>query len=220
MKKKIIYISVIIALSVGAIIFFGSIFDNHVDGHYVARNSRLPENLILINAWNEIEEDYTFETVTLTNGEIINEIIYPDLQNMFNDARRLGIDPVVVSGYRDIQTQQQMYDDKVKAYIYEGYSEEDAEIEALKWVALPGHSEHHTGLAVDINARKGSSDKVYHWLEDNCYKYGFILRYPSDKTEITGINYEQWHFRYVGYEAAEYIYEHGITLEEYIEDVI
>lgn len=217
--KKIISFLIIIALSVGIVVTMHDIFDRDVDGHYVVNNSKQPENLILVNAWNEIDEDYEFETVTLSNGEIINKLIYPDLQNMFNDARNLGIDPVVTSGYRTMDKQQQLYDDKVNAYLNEGYSQKDAEAEANKWVALPGYSEHHTGLAVDINARDGSSEKVYQWLEKNCYKYGFILRYPDDKTEITGINYEPWHFRYVGYDAAEYIYEQGITFEEYIEEV-
>ncbi|MBQ8209246.1 MAG: M15 family metallopeptidase [Clostridia bacterium] len=217
--KKLISFLVIIALSVGIVIGAHNIFDNDVDGHFTARNAKLPENLMLVNAWNEIDEDYEFETVTLTNGEIINELIYPDLQSMFNDARNSGIDPVVTSGYRTLDKQQQLYDDKVNAYIDEGYSRDEAEEKANEWVALPGYSEHHTGLAVDINAREGASEEVYKWLEKNCHKYGFILRYPADKTEITGINYEPWHFRYVGYEAAEYIYEHGITLEEYLENV-
>ena len=220
MKKRIIAILIVIAIAVGILVAVHSLTDNNVDGHYVVNNSKLPENLMLVNAWNEIDKNYEFGTVILTNGEIINEIIYHDLQTMFNDARNLGIDPVVTSGYRTMDKQQQLYDDKVNAYLNEGYSQEYAENEAAKWVALPGHSEHHTGLAIDINAREGSSEKVYKWLENNCHKYGFILRYPYGKTDITGINHEQWHFRYVGYEAAEYIYEHGITLEEYIENVI
>lgn len=216
--KKLISFLIIIALCAGIAVGVYNIFDDSVDGHYVVSNSELPESLILVNAWNEINEDYEFETVTLSNGEIINAIIYTDLQNMFNDARNLGIDPIVTSGYRTMDKQQQLYDDKVTAYLNEGYSQNEAEKEANKWVALPGYSEHHTGLAVDINAREGSSEKVYQWLEKNCYKYGFILRYPADATEITGINYEPWHFRYVGYDVAEYIYEHGITFEEYLEE--
>lgn len=216
--KKLISFLVIIALSVGIVFGVHSIFDNDVDGHYVVKNSKLPENLMLVNAWNKIDDDYKFETVTLDNGEIVNKLMYPDLQQMFNDARALGIDPVVTSGYRTTDKQQQLYDDKVNAFLNEGYSQEDAEEEANKWVALPGYSEHHTGLAVDINARNGKNEKVYKWLEANAHKYGFILRYPANATEITGINYEPWHFRFVGYEAAEYIYENSITFEEYLEE--
>ena len=218
--KKFISILIIIAISVG--IFFGaySIFDDKVDGHYVADNSKLPENLILVNAWNEIDDGYEIDLITLSNGEKVSKIMYPDLQQMLNDARKSGIDPVVTSGYRTMDKQQQLYDDKVNEYRNAGFSQREAEKEAEKWVALPGCSEHHTGLAVDINAREGSSEKVYQWLEKNCHKYGFILRYVADATEITGINYEPWHFRYVGYDAAEYIYQNGITFEEYIETII
>lgn len=217
--KKAKSILIIIALTVGIVFGIHCISGGNTDGHITVRNSKLPDHLMLVNAWNEIDDDYNFETVTLTNGEIINELIYPDLQKMFNDARNLGIDPVVTSGYRTTDKQQELYDEKVNAYLNEGYSKKEAEKEANKWVALPGYSEHHTGLAVDINARKGSSEKVYQWLEKNCYKYGFILRYPYGKTEITGINYEPWHFRYVGYDAAEYIYENNLTFEEYIEEI-
>ncbi len=218
MKKKISLI-IILCITVCAVIGIFNASSNHVDGHYVAKNHKLPEYLMLINAWNEIDEDYEFEPVTLNNGEIINELIYPDLQNMFNDARAVGVDPEVVSGYRSAETQQQWLDERINEYIRQGYSDEQAEEMAKEWVAMPGHSEHQTGLAVDVNARNGSSDKVYEWLKNNCWKYGFILRYPQDKTEITGINYEPWHFRYVGYEAAQYINEHNITFEEYLENV-
>lgn len=213
--KKVISVLALIVISSGFIFCI----NNSNNGHYIAKNSKLPDNLILVNSWNQIDENYEFEAITLSNGEIINKIIYPDLQSMFNDARNSGIDPVVSSGYRDTDKQKQLYDDKVNDYINNGYSQKEAEETAAKWVALPGFSEHHTGLAVDINARNGSSDKVYKWLENNCYKYGFILRYPYNTTDITGINYEQWHFRYVGYEAAKYIYENSITLEEYLEEV-
>lgn len=185
--------------------------------HYKANNSRLPENLILVNAWNKINDDFKFNTITLSNGEIVSELIYPNLQNMFDDARNLGIDPEVTSGYRTKEKQQSLFDEKVNEYLQQEFSQEQAEEKAMQWVALPGFSEHHTGLAVDINAKNGSSNEVYDWLKNNSWKYGFILRYPEDKTEITGINYEPWHFRFVGYEAAEYIYEHNLCLEEYIE---
>ena len=101
----------------------------------------------------------------------------------------------------------------------------DAETEAKSWIAEPGTSEHHTGLAVDINseATPGTanpsevSEPLYQWLEDNSYRYGFILRYPPGKEDITGVNYEPWHYRYVGVENAEQIHEDGLTLEEYLE---
>lgn len=103
-----------------------------------------------------------------------------------------------------------------------GYSEEGAREEAARWVARPGTSEHETGLAVDIVDkgyqildRKQEQTPVQQWLMEHCVRYGFILRYPTDKSELTGIGYEPWHYRYVGPEAAAAIMEQGICLEEY-----
>lgn len=90
---------------------------------------------------------------------------------------------------------------------------------AEQWVAIPGTSEHQIGLAVDISVEDGSgqaASDVWQWLRENSYKYGFILRYPEDKTDITGISYEPWHYRYVGKETAEEIYRQGVCLEEYL----
>ena len=101
----------------------------------------------------------------------------------------------------------------------QGYSEAEARRLAEQWVAVPGTSEHQLGLAVDISmedtATQTTSD-MWQWLMKNSYKYGFILRYPEDKTNITGISYEPWHYRYVGREAAEEIYRSGLCLEEYL----
>ncbi len=99
-------------------------------------------------------------------------------------------------------------------YRKQGYSDEEAEELAGQWVAAPGHSEHQLGLAVDLN---GATYDVYLWLQANSYKYGFIFRYPGNKTEITGVAEEVWHYRYVGVEAATRIQERGICLEEYVE---
>ena len=145
--------------------------------------------------------------------------IYPYLQEMFDAARKDGIYPVVWEGYRTYEEQQKILDDKIKAYINEGYSQSRAERTAKEWVALPGTSEHQLGIAVDINAdkSKSSNDEVYTWLAANAHNYGFILRYPQGKQEITGTSYEPWHYRYVGVDAAREIYERGICLEECFE---
>ena len=95
----------------------------------------------------------------------------------------------------------------------QGMTKEEAEAETGKSTAIPGHSEHQTGLAVDLNG----PDETYAWLAENCWDYGFILRYPDDKIELTGIIYEPWHYRYVGVEAAKQINELGMCLEEYVE---
>ena len=155
----------------------------------------------------------------LSNGQKVDSRIYPYLQEMFDAARKDGIYPVVWEGYRTYEEQQKILDDKIKAYINEGYSQSRAERTAKEWVALPGTSEHQLGIAVDINAdkSKSSNDEAYTWLAANAHNYGFILRYPQGKQEITGTSYEPWHYRYVGVDAAREIYERGICLEEYFE---
>ncbi len=176
-------------------------------------------NLIIVNRWNELPEDYSIELTELSNGQKVDSRIYPYLQEMFDAARAEGVYPVVREGYRTEEEQQEILDDKIQTYINQGYSQSRAERTAKEWVALPGTSEHQLGIAVDINADKSkcSNEEVYAWLAENAYKYGFILRYPLGKQEITGTSYEPWHYRYVGEEAALEIYEQGICLEEYFE---
>lgn len=174
-------------------------------------------NLIVVNRWNSIPEDYTVTLTELSNGQKVDSRIYSHLQNMFNAARADGIYPIVREGYRTAAEQQELLDNKIQTYIKEGYSKSRAEKSALKWVAPPGTSEHQLGIAVDINAdkTKSSNDEVYMWLAENAHHYGFILRYPQAKQEITGTSYEPWHYRYVGVEVAEKIYNQKICLEEY-----
>ena len=176
-------------------------------------------NLIVVNRWNELPEDYSVELTELSNGQKVDSRIYPYLQEMFDAARAEGIYPIVREGYRTAEEQQEILDDKIQTYINQGYSQSRAEKTAKEWVALPGTSEHQLGIAVDINADKSkcSNEEVYAWLAENAYKYGFVLRYPPGKQKITGTSYEPWHFRYVGIEAAYEINERGICLEEYFE---
>ena len=175
-----------------------------------------PWYLLLVNPWNAVPDNYSVVLMELRNGYLIDERIYPDLQQMFDDARASGIHPLIVSAYRTQEKQEALFQEKVSSYISAGYARPEAEEKAGTWVAKPGFSEHQTGLAIDINAENGSSDTMYQWLSENSYKYGFILRYPQNKTNITGISYEPWHFRYVGKTAANYIYENNLTLEEYL----
>ncbi|MFZ2539054.1 MAG: M15 family metallopeptidase [Oscillospiraceae bacterium] len=175
--------------------------------------------LILVNGWNYIPENYAITLKTIKNDFQIDERIYPDLQEMFDAAEKDGIYPLIGSAYRTKDKQQSLYSEKVKVYLSEGYSKKEANELAKTWVALPGTSEHQIGLAVDINAEKDkcTNEEIYDWLNTNGYKYGFIMRYPTDKAQITGVNYEPWHYRYVGKEAAKEIYEQSICLEEYLE---
>ena len=174
-------------------------------------------NLIVVNRWNELPEDYSVELTELSNGQKVDSRIYPYLQEMFDAARAEGIYPIVREGYRTAEEQQEILDDKIQTYINQGYSQSRAEKTAKEWVALPGTSEHQLGIAVDINADKSkcSNEDVYGWLAENAYKYGFVLRYPLGKQKITGTSYEPWHYRYVGKEVAREIYEREICLEEY-----
>jgi D-alanyl-D-alanine carboxypeptidase len=179
-------------------------------------------NLIVVNRWNELPEDYSVELTELSNGQKVDSRIYPYLQEMFDAARAEDVYPVVREGYRTAEEQQEILDDKIQSYINQGYSQVKAERTAKEWVALPGTSEHQLGIAVDINADKSkcSNEDVYGWLAENAYKYGFVLRYPPGKQKITGTSYEPWHYRYVGEEAAKEIYERGICLEEYFKQMI
>ena len=113
----------------------------------------------------------------------------------------------------------QIMDEKINEYEKQGYSAKEAKKRAEKYVAIPDTSEHQLGLSVDINADtdKCSSEKVYQWLDENAYKYGFVKRYPEDKTDITGISNEPWHYRYVGTTVAKIMKEENLCLEEYLE---
>lgn len=193
--------------------------DANVDLHSIPDSDEW--NLIIVNRWNRIPEDFSVSLTELSNGRKVDSRIYPYLQEMFDAAREDGIYPIVGEGYRTTEEQEEIFDEKVQAYINEGYSRERAESTAKEWVALPGTSEHQLGIAVDINADKAqsSNDEVYTWLSENAYRYGFILRYPQGKEEITGTSYEPWHFRYVGKENAQIIYNKQICLEEFIESI-
>ncbi len=174
--------------------------------------------LVLVNKWNPIQKDYEPKLTKIENGELVDSRIYTQLQNMLNDMASVGINAIVVSGYRTNEEQETIYNEKVSEYISQGYSKALAKRKAKKWVALPGTSEHQTGLAVDINADRENSigNEVYNWLAENAHHYGFIYRYKANKVDITGIENEPWHYRYVGENAANKIYEQDISLEEYL----
>lgn len=181
-------------------------------------------NLILVNKDNLIPEDYELETEKLEGNWKIDSRAKESAQKMLADARKKGLDPIICSAYRSSSDQKILFRNKVNQYKSYGYSQSVAEEKASYWVAIPGTSEHEVGLALDIVSRKYQNlDKnqentaVQKWLMEHCYEYGFILRYPTDKKDITKINYEPWHYRYVGVENAMFIKEKGFCLEEYIE---
>lgn len=190
--------------------------DAHSHLHKTIDNSEQSWYMLLINDWNCLPEDFNVSLHETENGEKVDERIYPYLEEMLLDAERNGHSPEITSGYRSEKEQQELFDNRMDEYIALGYSKKEAKKLTNEYAAKPGYSEHETGLAVDINSSTGDSWELYGWLSENCYRYGFILRYPDGKTEITGIEYEPWHLRFVGEEAAKYIHENDITLEEYI----
>lgn len=179
-------------------------------------NKEADWKLVLVNRWNPIAEEFSVDLLTLSNHHRVDERIYPDLQKMFDDARAAGMSPTISSAYRSTEEQQQTMDEEIAKYQQEGYSYRKAKEIAEEWVAIPGTSEHQTGLAVDITSEEQEPAVLWQWLNENSYKYGFVVRYPENKTTITGINPEPWHFRYVGEAAAAEMHERGICLEEYL----
>ena len=142
---------------------------------------------------------------------------------MMDACKAAGYSPFLCSAYRTQETQQGLYDNKVQRLVDSGMSEEEAKVEAAKAVAIPGTSEHQLGLAVDIvdaNMQDLTDEQentaTQKWLMANSWRYGFIHRYPNGRTDITGIIYEPWHYRYVGKDAAQDIFNRDITLEEYL----
>lgn len=179
--------------------------------------------LILVNKNHKIPEDYTVELEEIENGYQIDIRIAGALKQMLEDARNEGLYPIICSSYRTNEKQQKLYNNKVSEYKRWGCTPEEAQEYASYWVAIPGTGEHETGLAVDIVSsdyqilnEKQEETEVQKWLIENSYKYGFTLRYPTNKKEITMINYEPWHYRYVGVDNATYMKEHNMCLEEYI----
>ena len=170
------------------------------------------EYVILCNRWNPIPDDYKMNLVAIGNYKM-DATCAGAMEDMMADAKKDGITLKINNTYRSKKTQQSMWETRRIKYMGQGMTLEEADAYIGRSVAVPGTSEHQTGLAVDI---KGSQ-KVYDWLAKNSWKYGFILRYPEDKTDITGIIFEPWHFRYVGEAMAKDVYESGLCLEEYFQ---
>ena len=176
-------------------------------------NQEIPWNLTLVNRWNPLPEGWT-----------VDSRCYDALQQMMDACRAEGLHPVVCSAYRTQAVQQNIFDQMKQSLLDQGYSDADAETEAGRQVAVPGTSEHQLGLAVDIVDldhqlldESQEQTAVQQWLMTNSWRYGFILRYPTAKTETTGIIYEPWHYRYVGRDHAQAIRQSGQCLEEFLQ---
>lgn len=178
--------------------------------------------LILVNKQHPIPDGYEFTLGTISGGLQCDERVIAPLRDMLKAARDDGIALVICSPYRDIDRQTMLFNNKVDRYMGGGMSYMDAYNLASQAVTVPGSSEHQIGMALDIITSDYSSlDEGFgdtaagKWLAQNSYKYGFILRYPKGKEEITSIEFEPWHFRYVGVDAATVMTENGICLEEF-----
>jgi D-alanyl-D-alanine carboxypeptidase len=168
--------------------------------------------LVLVNAANPLPEGYAVSMTQLSDGLQVDKRCYSDLQAMLDACTAAGLYPRLESAYRDREEQDLRIDGEIARLVEEGMSHAEAEQEALKTMAAAGCSEHHLGLAVDI------ADKdAQQWLQEHSWEYGFILRYPGDKTAETGYAYDPGHYRYVGREAAKEMWESGLCLEEYIQ---
>ena len=163
------------------------------------------------------------EMTEIESERSVDSRIAENLEQMLSDGAAQGLSMYVASAYRSYEQQRDVFDATMRDWINQGYSPLSAYDETKKSVAVPGTSEHATGLAVDIisseyealDDRQGDTDEQK-WLMEHCWEYGFILRYPPEKSDVTGIIYEPWHYRYVGKDVAKEITEQGITLEEYL----
>ena len=177
-----------------------------------------PNNIdVLVNKNNKLSKKYIPEDLILLNVKYSNENKYLRKEAAINfeklslDASKLGYKIIAVSTFRSYDYQKNLFNYYVK---------NKGKKYALNCSAKPGHSEHQTGLAVDVEGSNNDYDEFessieFNWMINNSYKYGFILRYPKGKENITGFKYEPWHYRYVGIELAKYLYKNNLTLEEY-----
>ena len=178
-----------------------------------------PEDyLTLINKNYQLRSNYVpndLESISLkysNSDKYLRKIAKKQFEKLSEDAKKLEYRIIAVSAYRDYNYQNELFNYYVKN---KGLDY------ALECSAKPGHSEHQTGLAVDVEGSNKNYDdfentKEYTWMKDNAHKYGFILRYPKGKENITGFKFEPWHYRYVGIQIATYLYQNNLTLEEYL----
>ena len=175
------------------------------------------QSVLLVNKYYYLESDFDPKLASIADeyafydDMYLNSVAYSHFVDLQNDARKLGYQIYALSAYRS-------YEDQLS--IYNRYKSENGQAYADTWSARPGYSEHQTGLVIDVVSTSNSlgafeNTNEYIWMKDNSYKYGFILRYPKGKEDITGYSNEPWHYRYVGEEVAQYIFENDLCLEEY-----
>lgn len=186
----------------------------------------LPEDmwcLILTNAEYPVPEDYEVELEAIPGTEqSVDKRIYEPLMAMIGDMKAQGLSPIVCSGYRTLDKQEKLFNRKVLSYVKAGHTKEESYNLARQTISIPGSGEHCLGLAVDFYTRRYHKlERAFEdtpesiWLVEHAHDYGFVMRYGENKTDITGIQYEPWHYRYVGVEAAKYMKDNELSLEEF-----
>lgn len=218
-KKKPVAVNIILGLLV---LLVAGFFIARAAGWTGQKNEA--KLLVLVNPWNQISGEVNPEFTIIEGTQMVDSRCAADLEDMLRACRTAGHSPLIVSSYRAWSQQEEMYEEKVGELMSQGLDRETAEADAKSHAAAPGYSEHQLGLAVDIvdeeytelDEKQGDT-ATQQWLMENCWQYGFILRYPEGKREITGVEYQPWHYRYVGLSAAEQIHELSITLEEYVD---
>jgi D-alanyl-D-alanine carboxypeptidase len=173
---------------------------------------------ILVNGDFPLSPDFKPNIELFDKSHLFDKVASIALRDMIAAAENDGIKLFVISAYRSVSYQEVVFNKMVQKYKDKGQNEKDAHDNAAKYVAIPGTSEHALGLAVDLNSLEVSFEKTkeFDWLYKNCAKFGFILRYPKDKTQNTKINFEPWHYRYVGSTIATKIMKEKVCLEEYL----
>ena len=189
------------------------------------------EQLLLVNAQNPLPENYDYEgnlteiPTKYINGMLkqIDKNVWPYMQAMIDAQRAAETDPknwlYVRSPYRSYATQKMLFTQETNKWLKTGLSSEEAEAKAATVVTRPGTSEHNTGFSADFNIAEDSfeSTPMFTWMQEHAADYGFVLRFPKDKQEITGITYESWHYRFVGINNAKEMNRLNMCLEEYVE---
>lgn len=180
------------------------------------------KEVILVNPWNQVPQDYS-PTIVDYAGWQVDASCRDALAQMLSDCKKAGHTAIVVSAYRTHQYQAGLFQRRIQRFMDDGYDREEAERLAAMRVARPGTSEHELGLAVDIVDvnyqnlnEKQETMPAQIWLMENSWRYGFILRYPNEASNDTGIIYEPWHYRYVGTELAAELHTTGQCLEVYL----
>ena len=190
-------------------------------------NSLLPWYLKLVNRYNFLDYDFMPQLMPIGNGHYFDARAGEALLQMIASANSEGLSPIVVSSFRSVARQTVLFNNRVQRFVDQGYDYDTAWEYARRIVAYPGTSEHNLGLAVDIvansyhglTARQATTAEGI-WLAANSYRYGFVLRYPDHKQDITNIIFEPWHFRYVGIDAAREMFERDLVLEEFVSELL